>query len=386
MSPTPDWYRPLGRTGVKVSPLTLGTMNFGPRYHPDDDLAVRVISAALDAGVNFIDTADVYDSEEVVGRALKGRREDVVLASKFFNRRGPDINHHGASRRWIFRAVEASLRKLDTDYLDLYQLHKPDPDTDFDETLGALSDLVRQGKIRYFGTTTSEAHHLVEMQHTARERGHIRPVTEQPPYSILVRDAERALLPVAEQYGLGVLTWSPLAGGWLSGRWRRGEDVAASRRAKGNSSRHDPERLENIVKREAAEQLADLANEAGIPLATLSIAWILRHPAVTSVIIGPRTPEQLASLLEAPSLLLDEDLLDAIDVIVPPGVTLNPADRGWTPPSLSDAGRRRRPLPSRAKTIGAGVGLHIRAAGAGLDIGAGVGADIGAGIRPTGGG
>jgi aryl-alcohol dehydrogenase-like predicted oxidoreductase len=361
LSPTPGWYRPLGRTGIKVSTLTLGTMNFGPRYHPDDDLAVRVISSALDAGINFIDTADVYDSEEVVGRALKGRREDVVLASKFFNRRGPDINHRGASRRWIFKAVEESLRKLDTDYLDLYQLHKPDPDTDIDETLGALSDLVHQGKIRYFGTTTSEAHHLVELQHVARERGHIRPVTEQPPYSILARDAERALLPVAEQYGLGVLTWSPLAGGWLSGRWRRGENVTASSRAKGNLPRHDPERLENVVKREAVEQLADLADEAGIRLATVSIAWILRHPAVSSVIVGPRTPQQLASLLEAPSLHLAGDLLDAIDAIVPPGVTLNPADRGWTPPSLSDAGRRRRSLPNGTKTVGAGVGVDVRA-------------------------
>jgi aryl-alcohol dehydrogenase-like predicted oxidoreductase len=360
LSPTPDWYRPLGRTGIKVSPLTLGTMNFGPRYHPDDELAVRLISAALDAGINFIDTADVYDSEEVVGRALKGRRDDVVLASKFFNSRSPEINHRGASRRWIFKAVEASLHKLDTDYLDLYQLHKPDPDTDYDETLGALSDLVHQGKIRYFGTTTSEAHHLVEMQHIARERGHVRPVTEQPPYSILARDAERALLPVAEQYGLGVLTWSPLAGGWLSGRWRRGERVSASSRAKGNAPRHDPDRLENGVKREAAEQLGDLANEAGIPLATLSIAWILRHPAVTSVILGPRTLEQLSSLLQAPSLVLDDDLLDAIDSIVPPGITLNPADRGWTPRSLGDARLRRRPVPKGAKTIGSGVGADIR--------------------------
>jgi aryl-alcohol dehydrogenase-like predicted oxidoreductase len=352
---TTGWYRTLGRTGVRVSALTLGTMNFGPRFHPDDALATQVISAALEAGINFVDTADVYGSEEIVGRAIKAHRDDIVLASKFFNRMGPDVNHYGASRRWIFKAVEASLSRLGTDHLDLYQLHKPDTDTDFDETVGALSDLVHQGKIRYFGTTTSEAHHLVEAQTVARERGHLRPVTEQPPYSILAREAERALLPVAQQYGLGVLTWSPLAGGWLSGRWRRGENVETSSRVHGNGARHNPEQPENIAKRAAAERLGELADAVGIPLASLSVAWILRHPAVTSVIVGPRTPGQVTQLVEAAALALDDDLLDAIDAIVPPGVTLNPADRGWTPPWLDDASRRRRALPNGTRTVGSGA-------------------------------
>lgn len=217
MSATPGWHRVLGRTGVKVSALTLGTMNFGPRYHPDDALSTRVIHAALDAGINVVDTADVYGSEEVLGRAIKNRR------------------------------------------------------------------------------------------------------------------------------------------GWLSGRWRRGESVEASARANGNGARHDPHLAANVAKREAAERLGDLADEVGIPLASLSIAWILRHPAVTSVIIGPRTPEQVTQLVDAAALALDDDLLDAIDAIVPPGVTLNPADRGWTPPWIDDASRRRRPLPTGTKTVGGGA-------------------------------
>ncbi|WP_432827276.1 aldo/keto reductase [Dactylosporangium sp. CA-092794] len=348
MAGTAGWFRPFGRTGVKVSPLTLGAMNFGADFNPDRTEAERVIAAAVDAGINVIDTADVYsqgESEEIVGRALRGRRDRIVLASKFHGQFGTGVNDRGNSRRWIHRAVEASLRRLNTDHLDLYQVHRPDPDTDLDETLGALSDLVRQGKIRYYGTSTFEPHQVLEAQYLARAGGHVAPSSEQPPYSILARGIERALLPVVEQFRLGTLTWSPLAGGWLSGRWRRGAEVASSARAGIMASRHDPASAANRRKRQAAEQLLDLADAAGLGLVELSLAWVLRHPAVTSVIIGPRTVDQLAGPLTAPSIALDDDLLDAIDRIVPPGVTLNPADAGYAPPSITDPRTRRRAVP-----------------------------------------
>ncbi|GAY10995.1 aldo/keto reductase [Pseudonocardia sp. N23] len=342
-----SWFRPLGRTGVQVSTLTLGAMNFGSQFGTDRDEAVRIVGAALDAGINVVDTADVYsqgESEEIVGHAIKGRRDEVVLASKFHGRFGDDVNRGGNSRRWAARAVEESLRRLGTDHLDLYQVHRPDPDTELEETLGALSDLVHAGKIRYYGTSTFEPHQVLEAQYLARAGGLVSASTEQAPYSMLARGVERALLPVAEQFRLGVLTWSPLAGGWLSGRWRRGEVVPSSGRAAIMGTRHDQGTPANVLKRDAAERLLDLAESAGLSLVDLSLAWVLRHPAVTSVIIGPRTTEQLSGQLSAPSLTLDDDLLDAIDEIVPPGVTLNPADAGYTPPSLTDAARRRRPV------------------------------------------
>lgn len=345
MTTTTDWYRPLGRTGVRVSPLTLGTMNFGTTYGTDPAEATKTISTALDAGINVIDTADVYsqgESEEIVGAAIRGRRDDIVLATKLHGQMGSEVNHRGNSRRWIRRAVEDSLRRLDTDHIDLYQLHRPDPETDLEETLGALSDLVREGKIGYYGTTTFEPHQVLEAQYVARAAGLVRPSTDQPPYSILARGAERALLPVAQQFDLGVLTWSPLAGGWLSGRWRRGQEVAASGRAARNAARHDPELPDNRAKRAAAEQLAELADEAGLSLVELSIAWVLQHPAVTSVIVGPRNLDQLHAQLETPRLVLEPALLDAIDQIVPPGRTVNPADAGYSPPSLTDPSTRRR--------------------------------------------
>ncbi|WP_159500233.1 aldo/keto reductase [Microbacterium sp. 18062] len=347
-----NWYRTLGRTGVKVSPLTLGAMNFGANFNGDHVEATRMIHAAIDGGINLIDTADVYsrgESEEIVGTALGGRRDDIVLATKFHGSMGSDPNHGGNSRRWIYRAVEDSLRRLSTDYIDLYQVHRPDPSIDMDETFGALSDLVRAGKIRYFGTTTFEAHELVEAQHLAERRGYVRAVSEQPPYSILARGAERAVLPVTQQYGIGVLTWSPLAGGWLSGRWRRGVDVpASSTRMKHNIWRHDPELEVNRIKREAAEDLADIAESAGLSMVELALGFVLRHPAVTSVIIGPRTMEQLRDQLEAPSVVLGDDVLDAIDAIVLPGVTINAADAGYAPPSLTTPSARRRHLDGPA--------------------------------------
>ncbi|MEV0607866.1 aldo/keto reductase [Polymorphospora rubra] len=341
-------HRPLGRTGVQVSPLTLGAMNFGAGGNPDHADGVRIIHAALDAGINVIDTADVYsqgESETIVGKALAGgRRDDVVLATKFHGAIGDGINHRGNSRRWIHRAVEDSLRRLATDHIDLYQVHRPEPDTDLDDTLGALSDLVHQGKIRYFGTSTFEPHEIVEAQWTARERARERPVTEQPPYSILARGAERAVLPLAQRHGLGVLPWSPLAGGWLSGRYRKDRpDPAPSARHRRQPGRHDPDLPANRTKRVAVEQLTELAEEAGLSLIHLSLAFVLRHPAVSSAIIGPRTLEHLASQLGAEKVVLADDVLDRIDEIVPPGVTINPADAGYQPPSLTDPARRRRP-------------------------------------------
>ncbi|MGW4123962.1 aldo/keto reductase [Nocardia sp. NPDC004711] len=338
-------FRYLGRTGVLVSPLTLGAMNFGAWANGDHDDAVRIIHRALDSGINVIDTADVYsqgESEEIVGKALAGRRDDVVLASKFHGQVGNSPNSRGNSRRWIVRAVEDSLRRLRTDHLDLYQAHRPDPDVPLEETLRALDDLVTAGKIRYHGTTTFEPHQLVEAQWIATDRNLRRPATEQPPYSILARAAERATLPLAEQYGLGVLTWSPLAGGWLSGRHRNGEPVAVSSRLARQPHRHDPALAANQRKREAVDNLAKLAAEAGISLIQLSLAFVLQHPAVSTVIIGPRTLEQLEDQLDAVDIRLSFEVLDRIDDIVAPGLTISAADEGYIPPSLTDPAQRRR--------------------------------------------
>jgi aryl-alcohol dehydrogenase-like predicted oxidoreductase len=342
-------YRTLGRTGVKVSQLTLGTMMFGAYGNPDHDDGIRVIHRALDAGINVLDTADVYsqgESEEIVGKALAdGRRDDVILATKFHGRLGDDPNHAGNSRRWIICEVEASLRRLRTDWIDLYQVHRPEPDTDIDETLGALSDLVHQGKIRYFGTSTFLPSQLVQAQWAAERRHRERPVTEQPPYSLLARAVEREVLPLAQEYGLGVLPWSPLAGGWLSGRYRRGEEPAVvSSRAARQPGRHDLSLPANARKLEAVHALTDLADDAGLSLIHLALGFVLEHPAVSSVIIGPRTMEHLESTLDADKVSLSHDVLDRIDEIVAPGTTLNEADAGYQPPSIVDAQRRRRSL------------------------------------------
>src|SRR4051795_7843591 len=285
-------HRQLGRTGVSVSKFCLGAMMFGAWGNPDHDDSTRIIHAALDAGINFIDTADVYaagESEEIVGKALAdGRRDDVVLATKFYNAMGEDPNRRGASRRWITRAVEDSLRRLDTDWIDLYQLHRFDPHTDIEETLGALTDLVHEGKIRYIGHSTFPASRIVEAQWTARDRHLQRFVTEQPPYSILVRAIEADVLPTCRRHGLGVIPWSPLASGWLSGRYRKDSDLPLSMRADRLPQRFDMSLPGNQRKLEAADQLGRLADEAGIPLIQLAIAFVLNHPAVTAPIIGPR--------------------------------------------------------------------------------------------------
>jgi aryl-alcohol dehydrogenase-like predicted oxidoreductase len=339
-------FRTLGRTGMQVSPLCLGTMMFGAWGNPDHDDSIRIIHRALDAGINFLDTADVYsagESEEIVGKALAGgRREHVILATKFHGPMGGDPNQRGSSRRWIVQEVENSLRRLRTDWIDLYQMHRPNEDTDIDETLGALSDLQRQGKIRAFGSSTFPAYRIVEAQWVAQRRGRERFVTEQPPYSLLVRGIEADVLPVTEQYGMGVIPWSPLAGGWLSGRYRKGQDVPDSTRAQRIPGRYDLSLPENQAKLEAADALAVLAEENGLTLIQMAIAFVIAHPAVTAAIIGPRTMEQLESQLGADEVVLSDELLDRIDEIVPPGTNFAPADAGWTPPALADPSLRRR--------------------------------------------
>jgi aryl-alcohol dehydrogenase-like predicted oxidoreductase len=338
--------RILGSTGVQVSPLCLGAMMFGAWGNPDHDESTRIIHRALDAGINFIDTADVYsggESEEIVGRALAGsRRDGVVVATKVHFPMGDGPNRGGNSRRWITQEVEASLRRLQTDWIDLYQIHRSDPSCDIDETLGALSDLVHAGKIRSFGHSTFPASQIVEAQWAAQRRGRERFVSEQPPYSMLVRGIEAEVLPVCSSYRMGVITWSPLAGGWLSGKWRKGQDAPDSTRAGRLPQRYDLSVPGNQEKLDAADGLAMLAEKAGISLVHMAIAFVLQHPAVTSAIIGPRTMDQLESQLGAADLVLDDDLLDQIDDVVPPGTNLNPADNGWLPPSILDPALRRR--------------------------------------------
>jgi aryl-alcohol dehydrogenase-like predicted oxidoreductase len=337
-------HRSLGRTGVKVSPLCLGAMMFGAWGNPDHDESIRIIHRALDAGINFVDTADVYsrgESEEIVGKALAGRRDEVVLATKVHGTMGDDPNQFGNSRRWIVREVEASLRRLGTDYIDLYQIHRPELDTDIDETLGALADLVHQGKVRYIGSSTFPASQIVEAQWLARERGRERFVCEQPPYSMLVRGIEADVLPTCRRHGMGVIPWSPLAGGWLTGKWRKGEDAPASSRAQRMPARYDLSDPGNQRKLEAADALGRLADEAGLTLIQMALAFVINHPAVTAAIIGPRTIEQLESQLGADEVSLDQELLDRIDEIVPPGTTLAAADEGWQNPALRPEARRR---------------------------------------------
>jgi aryl-alcohol dehydrogenase-like predicted oxidoreductase len=348
-------YRSLGRTGMQVSPLCLGAMMFGAWGEPDHDESIRIINRALDAGINFIDTADVYsqgESEVIVGKALAGKRDDVILATKVHGQMGVpvdapmgakgDPNTQGNSRRWIMREVEDSLRRLNTDWIDLYQIHRPDEDTDDEETLSALTDLQRQGKIRAFGSSTFPAHRIVEAQWTAERRGLGRYVTEQPPYSLLVRNIEADVLPTAQKYGMGVIPWSPLAGGWLSGKWRKGAEEPESSRRDRIPSRFDLSIPENQRKLEAADALARLADDAGLSLIHLAIAFVLKHPAVTAPIIGPRTMDQLESQLGAVDVQLSDELLDRIDEIVPPGTTFNRFDQGYQAPELSDPHARRR--------------------------------------------
>jgi len=339
-------YRSLGRTGIQVSPYALGAMMFGAAIgNPDHDDSIRIIHKALDAGINFVDTADRYsdgESEEVVGKALKGRRDNVVLATKVWGPMGDDPNQRGNSRRWIMTEVENSLRRLQTDYIDLYQIHRPDPDTDIEETLSALSDLIRSGKVRAIGSSTMPASDIVEAQWVAERRGLERFRTEQPPYSILNRGIEAEVLPVAQRYGMGALVWSPLAKGMLTGRIRKDQPTDL-RRASRLTSFRDESRLD------AVEKLIPLAAEAGLPLTHLAIAFAIAHPGVTSAILGPRTMEQLDDLLAGVDVRLSDEILDQIDEIVPPGTDLGAPDASaYLPPALLRPSLRRRPVDERA--------------------------------------
>ncbi|MGV9305645.1 aldo/keto reductase [Nonomuraea sp. NPDC003727] len=345
-------YRTLGGTGMQVSVHCLGTMMFGAVGNPDHDDCARIVHAALDQGVNFVDTADMYsagESEVIVGKALKGRRDDVVLATKVHFPMGAGPNRGGNSRRWIVKEVEESLRRLRTDWIDLYQVHRPDHTTDVEETLSALTDLVRQGKIRAFGCSTFPAEEIVEAHHVSERRALHRFRTEQPPYSLLARGIEASVLPVCLRYGMGVLTWSPLASGFLSGAYRKGRSVdLTTGRPALTPARFDPSLPQNAAKYEAVERLIEVASSVGCSLPELAVAFTVAHPAVTSVIIGPRTVRQLDELLKGASLVLDDETLDRIDEIVPPGTNLYQPDGAWRPISLADAARRRRPLRERA--------------------------------------
>ena len=339
-------YRTLGRTGIRVSPYALGAMNFGAGIgNPDHDDAIRIIHRALDAGINFIDTADAYsrgESEEIVGKALKGRRANVVLATKVHLPMGDDPNQRGNSRRWIMTAVEDSLRRLGTDYIDLYQIHRPDPDTDIEETLSALSDLIHSGKVRTIGSSTMPASEIVEAQWVAERRNLARFRAEQPPYSILNRGIEAEVLPVVQRYGMGTLVWSPLAKGMLTGRIRKGRETDL-RRVDLFTSFRDERRLD------AVEKLISLAEEAGLRMTHLAMAFAIAHPGVTSAIIGPRTMEQLDDLLAGVNVTLTDEILDRIDEIVPPGTDVGAPDQAaYLPPSLQRSTLRRRPVDERA--------------------------------------
>jgi aryl-alcohol dehydrogenase (NADP+) len=339
-------YRPLGRTGIKVSPYCLGAMMFGALANADHDDAIRIIHKALDSGINFLDTADRYsagESEEIVGKALKGRRDKIVLATKVHGPMGDDPNQQGTSRRWIMKAVEDSLRRLQTDYIDLYQIHRPSPDTDIEETLSALTDLMRAGKVRAIGSSTFPVSEIVEAQWVAERRGLDRFRTEQPPYSILDRGIERDVLPTCQRYGMGVLVWSPLSKGLLTGRYRKGQAMPDSLRVK-----YMPRQMSDARSLDAVEQLIPLAAEAGLSLTHMAMAFVVAHPGVTSAILGPRTMAQLDDLLAGADIRLSDDVLDQIDRIAPPGTDTGVNEAAYVPPAIAQAGLRRRPGSERA--------------------------------------
>jgi aryl-alcohol dehydrogenase-like predicted oxidoreductase len=335
--------RTLGTTGVQVSEYCLGAMMFGKWGNADHEDCVRIAHRAFDAGINFVDTADVYsagESEEIVAKAIAGRRDDLVVATKVHAPMGQDPNMRGNSRRWIQREVENSLRRLATDWIDLYQVHRPDEAADVDDTLGALSDLVHQGKIRYAGSSTFPAEYIVEAQWIAERRGRERFRCEQPPYSILVREIERSVLPTCRRYGMGVIPWSPLAGGYLTGRYRKGGDIPAGSRLSGRNFDDERSRAVHEQRLDVVEELLKVAADAGISLTHLAMAFVVEHPAVTSAIIGPRTMEQVDDLLAGEDVRLDTGVLDRIDELVPPGTSISGADP-WQPRALSRKERRR---------------------------------------------
>jgi aryl-alcohol dehydrogenase-like predicted oxidoreductase len=337
-------YRTLGRTGVQVSTLVLGAMNFGKIGRTTQSDATAIVDAALEAGINLIDTADRYsagESEEMVGKAIAGRRDDIVLATKVWSPMSEERNHQGSSRRWLITELDNSLRRLDVDHVDLYQIHRWDPNTSDEETLSALTDLQRTGKIRYFGTSTYPAYRVVQAQWAAKENHLGRFVTEQPAYSILQRGIETHVLPVTQQYDLGVLAWSPLASGWLSGAIRQGQEISTHRSAT-LPQRFDTTIPANRAKLDAVEGLAKVADQAGLTMIQLALGFVTAHPAVTSAIIGPRTLEHLQSQIAAADTVLPADVLDAIDEIVAPGTDLAADEKFDTPPALLDPTLRRR--------------------------------------------
>lgn len=340
-------YRTLGQTGIKVSPYCLGAMMFGGIANADHDECIRIIHKALDFGINFVDTADRYsqgESEEIVGKALKGRRGNIVLATKVHGPMGADPNQQGNSRRWITQAVEASLRRLQTDHIDLYQIHRPSPDTDIEETLSVLTDLMRAGKVRAIGSSTFPAADIVEAQWVAERRGLARFRTEQPPYSILNRSIEKDVLPACQRYGMGVMAWSPLAKGMLTGKYRKGEPQPDSLRVRGF-----PKAMSDEGSLGKVEQLIPLAQSAGMSLIHMALAFVVAHPALTAAIIGPRTMEQLDGLLDGAEVGLTDELLDRIDEIVPPGTDIAPLEgAAYVPPAIAQASLRRRSMAERA--------------------------------------
>jgi aryl-alcohol dehydrogenase (NADP+) len=336
-------FRKFGRTGVEVSTQCLGSMMFGRFGNPDHDDCIRIVNRALDAGINFVDTADMYsrgESEEIVGKALKGRRDGVVLATKVFNQMSRDVNHRGGSRRWIAQAAEASLRRLDTDYIDLYQVHRLDWNTDLDETLGALTDLVHSGKVRYLGSSSYPAEWIVEAQWVAEHRQRERFVCEQPQYSILARSVEASVLPTCQRHTMAVIPWSPLAGGWLTGKYRKGDEPPAGSRF-GSAAMRGGRDIDEDPRMELAEQLRAVADQAGLSMTQLGLGFVESHPAITSTIIGPKTMDQLEDLMGSADVTLDADTLDAIDAIVPPGSDAPEIDHFINNPATRSEARRR---------------------------------------------
>jgi aryl-alcohol dehydrogenase (NADP+) len=316
-------YRRLGNSGLKISEVGLGTWVFGSGGNPDHEDCARIIHHALDSGVNLIDTANVYrsgESETIIGEALRGRRHEAVLATKVLGAMGSGPNDRGLSRKHIMQAVEDSLRRLQTDYIDLYQIHATDETTPIEETLRALDDLVRSGKVRYIGASNQPAWRIVENQLTAHWHGLTAFISEQPSYSLFDRRIEEDILPVCERYGLGVLVWSPLNFGWLSGKYRRGQEIEPdSRAATRRTAIHQPDSPEGQQKLDLIEQLVPLAEEAGATLSQYALAWILSNPAVTSVLLGPRILAQLEDNLGAIGVSLPEEHMARIDALLPPG-------------------------------------------------------------------
>ena len=324
-------YRQLGDSGIEVSAFGLGTMMFGRWGNPDEQACRQMVDRSLAGGVTLFDTADIYDfgvSEEFLGRALAGRRDRVVLATKVGNAMSDDAQERGLSARWVAQSCEASLRRLGTDYLDLYQMHRPDPDTPIDETLQAFDGLVQAGKVRAIGTSTFSPAQLAESRSRAEALGVTAPSSEQPPYSMLVRRAEAEVLPWCRQHDVGVLVWAPLNGGWLTGKYQSDSVDASARAAREPDHFDHRDQAMRATKGDMVAKLSHVAEGAGLTLIQLALGFTLSHPAVTSALIGPRTPEQLDSLLEAADVTLSAGVLAAIDEIVSPGLTVNPVDDG----------------------------------------------------------